>query len=130
MTLTDDQCSSTMTSETPVTVRAAAWSHRRHGRLPRVSVVVATADESRTAATVLERLPDVVDELIVVDGSAEADRAAARRAGFFAARGEYIVMIDADASLDPDEIERFVDALRSECDLVTASHLAKRGLIT
>jgi glycosyltransferase involved in cell wall biosynthesis len=126
MTLTDDRCPSTMTSETPVTVRAAAWSRRRRGPFPRVSVV-ATTDESRTAATVLERLPDVVDELIVVDGSAEADRAAARRAGFFAARGEYIVMIDADASLEPDKIERFVDALRSKCDLVTGSHLACGG---
>jgi glycosyltransferase involved in cell wall biosynthesis len=122
--LRDDRCPSTMTSETPVTVSAAV---RVRGRRPRVSVVAATADESRTATTVLERLPDVVDELIVVDGSAKADRAAARRVGFFAARGEYIVMIDADASLDPDKIERFVDILRSKCDLVTGSRLASAG---
>jgi glycosyltransferase involved in cell wall biosynthesis len=127
MTLTHDRCPSTMTRETPVTVSAVALSHRRGGRLPRVSVVVATTDDSRTAATVLERLPDVIDELIVVYGSAEADRAAARHAGFVAARGDCIVMIDADTSLDPDKIEGFVDALRSECDLVTGSRLGSAG---
>jgi glycosyltransferase involved in cell wall biosynthesis len=113
-----------------------------------VSVVIPTLNEDRNVAWVLERLPEMVDEVILVDGRStdrtveiaravrrdiqvvletEPGKGAALRAGFAAARGDYIVMIDADGSMDPSEIERFVEALRSGCDFVKGSRFATGG---
>ena len=115
---------------------------------PRVSVVIPTLNEERNVGWVLERLPDVVDEVILVDGRSTDDtvavarsmrpdlrvvlettpgKGAALRAGFAAARGEYVVMIDADGSMDPAEIVRFVDALQGGCDFVKGSRFAAGG---
>jgi glycosyltransferase involved in cell wall biosynthesis len=115
---------------------------------PRVSVVVPTLNEERNVAWVLERLPELVDEVILVDGrstdrtievaravrpdirvvlESQPGKGAALRAGFAAARGDYIVMIDADGSMDPAEIKRFVDALQSGCDFVKGSRFATGG---
>jgi glycosyltransferase involved in cell wall biosynthesis len=115
---------------------------------PRVSVVIPTLNEARNVAWVLERLPEFVDEVVLVDGRSTDDtiavaravrpdirvvletepgKGAALRAGFAAARGDYIVMIDADGSMDPAEIQRFVDALESGCDLVKGSRFAAGG---
>ncbi|HEY7074344.1 MAG TPA: glycosyltransferase family 2 protein [Solirubrobacteraceae bacterium] len=115
---------------------------------PRVSVVIPTLNEERNVGWVLERLPDLVDEVILVDGRSTDDtvavaraarpdirvvletapgKGAALRAGFAAARGEYVVMIDADGSMDPAEIVRFVDALQSGCDFVKGSRFAPGG---
>jgi glycosyltransferase involved in cell wall biosynthesis len=115
---------------------------------PRVSVVIPTLNEERNVGWVLERLPAIVDEVILVDGrSTDATIAVARavrpdvrvvletmpgkgaalRAGFEAARGDYVVMIDADGSMDPTEIVRFVEALQSGCDLVKGSRFTPGG---
>jgi len=115
---------------------------------PKVSVVIPTLNEERNVAWVLERLPGIVDEVILVDGRStdatiEVARAArpdirvvlemtpgkgaALRAGFAAARGDYVVMIDADGSMDPAEIIRFVDALRGGCEFVKGSRFAHGG---
>src|SRR3954451_23806833 len=120
----------------------------RGHRSPTVTVVIPTLNEERNVGWVLKRLPSEVDEVIVVDGRstdgtiAAALRArpdtiivrertpgkgAALRAGFAAARGDYVVMIDADGSMHPAEIERFVDALRSGCDFVKGSRFATGG---
>jgi glycosyltransferase involved in cell wall biosynthesis len=115
---------------------------------PRVSVVIPTLNEEANVAWVLERLPAMVDEVVLVDGrstdntvavarSARPDlrvvletqpgKGAALRAGFAAARGDFIVMIDADGSMDPAEIERFVGALQDGCDFVKGSRFAQGG---
>jgi glycosyltransferase involved in cell wall biosynthesis len=115
---------------------------------PRVSVVIPTLNEEKNVAWVLERLPDIVDEVVLVDGRSTDDtiavartarpdirvvletqpgKGAALRAGFAAARGDYIVMIDADGSMDPGEIVRFVDALQTGCDFVKGSRFAEGG---
>jgi glycosyltransferase involved in cell wall biosynthesis len=141
MTLTDS-------SSLGATATAASPAGRVRDARPRVSVVIPTLNEERNVAWVLERLPDLVDEVILVDGrstdntvevarSVRPDirvlleprpgKGAALRAGFAAARGDYIVMIDADGSMDPAEIERFVDALQSGCDLVKGSRFANGG---
>ena len=109
---------------------------------PRTTCVIPALNEERNIAWVLERLPDVVDEVILVDGdSSDATvavsrsvrpdilvvgqerpgKGAALRAGFAAARGESIVMIDADRSMDPAEIVRFLDGLDAGYDLVKGS---------
>jgi|tagenome__1003787_1003787.scaffolds.fasta_scaffold20910631_2 hypothetical protein len=115
---------------------------------PRVSVVIPTLNEERNVAWVLERLPKIVDEVILVDGRStdrtvdvarsvrpdirvvlerKPGKGVALRAGFAAARGDYIVMIDADGSMNPAEIERFVDALETGCDFVKGSRFTAGG---
>jgi glycosyltransferase involved in cell wall biosynthesis len=107
-----------------------------------------TLNEQDNVAWVLSRLPDFISEVILVDGrstdrTVEVARAArpdirvvletqpgkgaALRAGFAAATGDYIVMIDADGSMDPAEITRFVDALQSGCEFVKGSRFATGG---
>lgn len=97
-----------------------------------VSVVIPARNEERNLPYVLERIPKDVLEVILVDGRsvdntiAVACRAMpdiivvkqsrhgkgnALAAGFAICRGDYIVMMDADGSMDPGEIGRFVEAL-------------------
>lgn len=139
-------------------VAAAGTSPATSGRFVRarwprpsqvkVSLVVPALNEERNIGWVLERIPPLVDELILVDG-ASTDRTvavsrsirpdvivvgqerpgkgAALRAGFAAAHGEIIVMIDADRSMDPKEIELFVDLIDSGYDLVKGSRFIEGG---
>jgi len=115
---------------------------------PTVSLVVPTMNEERNIGWLLERLPEGLHEVILVDGrSTDATVEVARRlrpdirvvlerrpgkgvalrAGFAAAEGDYIVMIDADGSMDPSEIGRFVGALHAGCDFVKGSRFAPGG---
>jgi glycosyltransferase involved in cell wall biosynthesis len=113
----------------PISRLRAARDARRNG--VHVSVVIPAKNEAENIGWVLERIPSLVDEVVLVDDSDDgtADTArqilpdirvvgqrrpgkgAAVRAGFAAARGDFIVMIDADGSMDPGEIERCVEAL-------------------
>jgi glycosyltransferase involved in cell wall biosynthesis len=107
-----------------------------------VSVVIPTKNEARNICWVLERIPAWIDEVILVDGQSidgtvEAARRArpdivvveqstqgkglALQAGFAAATGDIIVMLDADGSMHPAEIGRYVALLESGFDFVKGS---------
>lgn len=123
--------------------------HLRHlPRAPTVSVVIPALNEARAIGWVLQRIPEWVDEVILVDGrSADATELVARdlvpnlvvvhqpqlgkgaalRAGFAAAGGEIIVMLDADGSTDPAELGRFVRALQNGADFVKGSRQLPGG---
>ena|SRR5919198_6453663 len=88
----------------------AATTTRARGES--VSVVIPMS--AHAVAGVLTRLAERVNEVVLVDGRSTG-KGAALRAGFAAARGSCIVMIDAGESVDPAEIERFVDALQAGC---------------
>lgn len=113
-----------------------------------VSVVIPAKNEARNIGWVLGRMPSVVDEVIIVDGlstdgtlevakSIDPDvvvihemrpgKGAAMRAGMSAARGEFIVLLDADGSMDPVEIERYVDQLALGFELVKGSRKLPGG---
>ena len=51
-------------------------------------------------------------------------KGAGLQAGFGAATGDIIVMLDADGSADPAEIPRFVEALVSGADFAKGSRFA------
>ncbi|GAA2121607.1 hypothetical protein GCM10009759_71490 [Kitasatospora saccharophila] len=113
-----------------------------------VSLVVPARDEARNIPWVFEQIPSCVDEVILVDGSsrdatvamARACRPAVRsvgqgapgkgnalRAGFAAATGEYVVMIDADGSMWPGEIPHFLHFLDHGYDFVKGSRRMAGG---
>ncbi|TNM67476.1 glycosyltransferase family 2 protein [Streptomyces sp. NP160] len=113
-----------------------------------VSVVIPTKNEARNVGWVLERLPEQVTEVVLVDansvdGTVEAALAVrpdcvvvrqtrkgkgnALAAGFEAATGDYIVMIDADGSMDPAEIADFTAALDAGADYAKGSRFAPGG---
>lgn len=115
---------------------------------PRVSVIVPTLNEAENLRYVLPRIPDWVYEVVLVDGHSTDDtlevarslrpdirivmekkrgKGAALRAGFSAARGEIIVMLDADGSTDPGEIPAFVGALLAGADFAKGSRFIQGG---
>jgi len=108
----------------------------------KISLVVPAMNEAKNIAWVLIGVPDIVDEILLVDGNSTdgtvevaqsvrpdvrvvADpgggKGAALRAGFEAATGDYIVMMDADGSMDPSEIGRYVAMLDNGYELVKGS---------
>jgi glycosyltransferase involved in cell wall biosynthesis len=116
-------------------------------RAPRVTVVIPTLNEARNLEEILPRLPEV-SEVIIVDGdSSDGTAAVARRlcpdvrvirqrgsgkgdavrAGFAAAAGDIIVMLDADGSARPEEIPLFVDVLRRGADFAKGSRFLAGG---
>ncbi|MBA2630215.1 MAG: glycosyltransferase family 2 protein [Thermoleophilaceae bacterium] len=127
---------------------STAAASRRPPPRSRISVVIPTKDEASNVAWVLERVPSYVDEVILVDGQStdgtvEVARAvcpeltlvveprpgkgAALRAGFAAATGDIVVMLDADGSMDPGDIDRYVNRLEDGCDLVKGSRFRQGG---
>jgi hypothetical protein len=113
-----------------------------------VSVVIPALNEEKNIAWVLERMPSIVDEVILVDGhssdrTVEIARAIrpdvvvltqhcrgkgeAARVAFAAASGDLIVMIDADGSMEPGEIYRFATPLMNGYDFVKGSRFLAGG---
>lgn len=113
-----------------------------------VSVVIPTMNEARNIPVVLRALPHYIDEVVLVDansvdGTVEAALAVrpdtkvvrqtrkgkgnALAAGFEAATGDYVVMIDADGSMDPVEIDAFVAELDNGADYVKGSRFVAGG---
>ncbi len=109
---------------------------------PTVSVVIPAKNEARNLPHVFAGLPDDLYEVILVDGGSTDDTVLeARRlrpgitvigqtrkgkgnalaCGFAAAKGDFIVMLDADGSTNPEEIPRFVDALKKGADFAKGS---------
>lgn len=115
---------------------------------PTVSVVIPTLNEERNLPHVFAKLPDGIDEVIVVDGGSvdrtvevarelrpdvvivqqtRTGKGNALACGFAACTSDIIVMIDADGSTDPAEIPLFVDQLIAGADFVKGSRFSKGG---
>ena len=115
---------------------------------PTCTVVIPTLNEAENIAAVLDNLPDWIEQIIVVDGhstdaTCQIVRATCPRAelllqpgkgkgdalatGFAAARGDIIVMLDADGSTDPREIPRFIAALRTGADFAKGTRFVTGG---
>jgi glycosyltransferase involved in cell wall biosynthesis len=127
-----------------------AWEPSSGGMLQglRVSVVVPALNEAENLPHVLPRIPEWVDEVLLVDGhstdsTAEVARkfcprvrivvqegrgkGAALRSGFAAATGDIIVMLDADGSTDPAEIPAFIGPLLAGAHFVKGSRFIQGG---
>ena len=105
--------------------------------VPLVSVVIPAKNEAKNLPHILPRIPDLVGEVVLVDGHSTDDtievarrlrpdirvvhqtgkgKGDALRLGFESAKGDIIVMIDADGSMAPEEIPAFVGALVAGAD--------------
>lgn len=115
---------------------------------PTVSVVIPTLNEAKNLPHVLPRIPSWIDEVVIVDGRSSDNtvevanqllpkakiimetrkgKGAALRAGFEAATGDIIVMLDADGSMAPEEITLFVGALLAGAEFVKGSRFMQGG---
>lgn len=115
---------------------------------PTISVIIPTRNEAPNLQYVLPRMPSIVSEVILVDGNSSDNSVAlaqqllpdiriikqtgqgkgdALKAGFAAATGDIIVMLDADGSADPCEIPRFVQMLLAGFDFAKGSRFAQSG---
>ena len=113
-----------------------------------VSVVIPARNEAANLPWVLSRIPSFVDEVILVDGHStdatadvarsirpdivvipdgERGKGEAMRTGAAHARGTFVVMIDADGSMDPSEISRYVEGLGRGYDFVKGSRFMGDG---
>lgn len=109
---------------------------------PKVSVIIPTINEAKNLPHVLPNVPQWVEEVIIVDGFSKdgtpevakslhpkvrvvldknKGKGNALRRGFAEAKGDIIVMLDADGSTLPSEIGRFVRELRDGADFVKGS---------
>jgi len=114
----------------------------------RVSVVIPTLNEAANLPHVFARLPHGLHEVVIVDGRSVDDTVAVAKAlrpdvrivlekrpgkgialaaGFAAAEGDIIVMLDADGSTDPAEIPRYVMPLLQGADFVKGSRFMPGG---
>ncbi len=113
-----------------------------------MSVIIPTLNEAENIAWALARLPEGLHEVVLVDGRStdgtvgaalrerpdirvvletRRGKGAALRAGFAAASGDYIVMIDADGSMHPEEIALYVAYLDAGFDFVKGSRFMLAG---
>jgi glycosyltransferase involved in cell wall biosynthesis len=135
------------TIEHTATSTPAAGSGDRFSTV-RVSVVIPCLNEAEnieacvTRALTAMREAGIAGEVVVADNASEDDSAAlataagarvvheprrgygsAYQAGFAAARGEYIIMGDADLTYDFEEIPRFVEQLDAGAELVMGDRM-------
>src|SRR5579875_878383 len=129
-------------------IRYRKRDRRDYRTRPTVTAVIPTLNEAENLPHVFRHLPNGVNELIVVDGhSTDETLQVTRRlrpdarivlqdrrgkgnalaCGFAAARGDIIVMIDADGSTDPAEIPSFVAPLLRGADFAKGSRFARGG---
>jgi len=112
-----------------------------------VSLIIPTMNEARNVGDVLDRLPAMVTEVVLVDASSDVTKLMARnsrpdiriigepapgkgnalRAGLAAARGDVLVAMDADGSMSPEEIPRFVHPLTHGFDFTKGSRFMAGG---
>ena len=117
----------------------------------KISLVIPAKNEAQNIARVLTQIPEFVDEIIVVTSSAQdttmdslialksgsklvsiiqdgAGKGDAQRKGLSRATGDFICMIDADGSVNMNELDAMLDCLiRDNLDLLKGSRYLMSG---
>jgi glycosyltransferase involved in cell wall biosynthesis len=120
----------------------------KYGQERKVSVVIPTLNEVLNIKEVFSKIPDFVDEIVVVDGNSTdgtgdeikrlrkdvklivqkpTGKGAALRVGFEKATGDLIIIMDADGSHDPGEISALLEPVLDGYDVSKGSRLLPGG---
>lgn len=115
-------------------------------RDPKVTALICTLNEAENLPHVLPRIPDWVNEVLIIDGRSTdgtVDLARKLRPGVHVlsqpgrgkgdalklgvehADGDIIVTLDADGETDPSELHTFVEVVQRGCDFAKGSRLAR-----
>jgi glycosyltransferase involved in cell wall biosynthesis len=134
--------------ERSVPATAARVAYLFDAEMPKVSVVIPTLNEAKNLPHVLPLIPKWVHEVLIIDGRSTDDtievaqqlrhdvrivletrrgKGAALNAGFKAATGDIIVMLDADGSTNPAEIPAYVGALLAGADYAKGTRFIQGG---
>jgi glycosyltransferase involved in cell wall biosynthesis len=113
---------------------------------PKITVLICTLNEEANLPYILPRLPEWVDEVLVIDGhssdrTVEVVREICPQAkvlyqlgkgkgdallyGFKNALGDIVVSLDADGETDPEDIPGFIEPLMNGYDFAKGSRLAR-----
>lgn len=114
----------------------------------KLTILLCTLNEEKNLPHVLPRLPSFADEVLIVDGHSKDNtvnvaksllpnarvifqpgkgKGDALRHGIKEAKGDIIVMLDADGSMAPEEIPRFIEPLLNGYDFVKGSRFMPGG---
>jgi len=111
----------------------------------KISVIIPTLNEEKNLPKVLEKLPDYVDEVVIVDGHSkdktvavakkfgarivydDVGKGSALRVGMKEVTGDIIIMMDADCSHIPSEIGLLVAGIQSGFDICMGSRFIQGG---
>ena len=112
---------------------------------PKVTALICTLNEEGCLPYVLPRIPEWVDEVLLVDGHSTDNtvevakrlypnvrilyqpgrgKGGALKHGFDNAKGDIIVTLDADGSTDPEEMTKFINPLLNGYDFAKGSRFA------
>lgn len=115
---------------------------------PRVTALIPAMNEAKNLPFVAARMPSVVDEIVFIDGASvdnteevarhlwptatiltqtRKGKGNALACGLEAATGDIIVLMDADGSTNPEEIDEYVSALRAGADFAKGSRFIQGG---
>lgn len=114
----------------------------------KITVLLCTLNEEKNLPYVLPRLPKDINEILIVDGNSTdktvevarvlcpdarvifqpgKGKGDALRYGIREAKGDIIVMLDADGSMAPEEIPKFIKPLLEGYDFVKGSRFLPGG---
>jgi len=110
-----------------------------------ITALICTLNEEESLPHVLPRIPDWVDEVLLVDGHSTDNtvavarelrpdvravyqsgvgKGAALKSGVREARGDIVVTLDADGETPPEDMARFIQPLLDGCHFAKGSRLA------
>jgi len=113
---------------------------------PKITVLICAFNEENSLAGVLTKIPQWVDEIVLVDGHSSdktveiakricphiriiyqngIGKGDALKYGFKHSIGDIIVTLDADGATDPEEMEKFIKPLLDGYDFVKGSRFLK-----
>jgi len=123
-------------------------SSEKDNKHPSMTLVIPTLDEEKNLPRILPKIPSIITEVLIVDGHSKDDtvkvvreicpqarviyqkekgKGDAIRCGIREASGDIIVILDADDSMDPGEIPKFIEPLLNGYDYAKGSRFLDGG---
>jgi glycosyltransferase involved in cell wall biosynthesis len=119
-----------------------------NNKSPTITLLIPTLNEEENLPRMMSKIPSIVSETLIVDGHSKDNtvkvakklcpevriiyqkgkgKGDALRCGIQEAKGDIVVIIDADDSMDPGEVPEFVSTLMQDYDYVKGSRFLNGG---